>query len=98
MPAIYPSTALKNQQREIKHIADTEIVHITENGRGKYVFTSEKVMQQCIDDAVEQALYEQRLAQALRESRDDFAEGRFYESRADLMSAVARKRSSLAEA
>ena len=32
MPAIYPSTALKNQQREIKEIADTEVVYITENG------------------------------------------------------------------
>lgn len=38
MPPIYPSTALKNQQREIKQLADTQIVFITENGRGKYVF------------------------------------------------------------
>ena len=40
MPPIYPSTALKNQQREIKQLADTQIVYITENGRGKYVFMS----------------------------------------------------------
>ena len=56
MPAIYPSTALKNQQREIKEIADTEVVYITENGRGKYAFMSENVFQKKIDDAVEQAL------------------------------------------
>ena len=61
MPAIYPSTALKNQQREIKSIADAEIVYITENGRGKYVFMSEDVLQKQIDEAVEEALYEQRL-------------------------------------
>lgn len=51
MPAIYPSTALKNQQREIKSIADAEIVYITENGRGKYVFMSEDVLQKQIDEA-----------------------------------------------
>lgn len=38
MPAIYPSIALKTQQREIKGIADYEIVRITENGWGKYAF------------------------------------------------------------
>lgn len=88
MTAIFPSTALKNQQREIKHIADTQIVHITENGRGKYAFMSEEVFQQEIENAVEEALYEARMADALRESRQDFAEGRFYSSREDLLQAV----------
>ena len=94
MPAIYPSTALKNQQREIKEIADSEIVYITENGRGKYAFMSEDVLQRKIDDAVEQALYEQRMAQALRQSRDDFENGRYYSSREELMAAVRDKRAS----
>ncbi|MEG1561700.1 MAG: sodium:proline symporter [Raoultibacter sp.] len=92
MPAIYPSTALKNQQREIKAIADREIVHITENGRGKYAFVSEKVLKREIDNAVEAALYEARMADALRQSRSDFAQGRSYTSRADLVAAVAEKR------
>lgn len=91
MPPIYPSTALKNQQREIKQLADTQIVYITENGRGKYVFMSENVLQKQIDSAVENALYEARMAEALRESREDFAQGRFYSSRADLLAAVERK-------
>ena len=92
MPPIYPSTALKNQQREIKQLADTQIVYITENGRGKYVFMSENVLQKQIDSAVENALYEARMAEALRESREDFAQGRFYSSRADLLAAVEQKR------
>lgn len=92
MPAIFPSTALKNQQREIKAIADNEIVHITENGWGKYVFMSEEVLKQTVDQAVEDALYEKRLADALRESRADFEEGRYYSSREDLLAAVAQKR------
>ena len=95
MPPIYPSTALKNQQREIKQLADTQIVYITENGRGKYVFMSENVFQKQIDSAVENALYEARMAEALRESQEDFAQGRFYSSRADLLATVERKRTQL---
>ncbi|MEI3376958.1 MAG: hypothetical protein V8R08_03875 [Coriobacteriales bacterium] len=93
MPAIYPSTALKNQQREIKAIADNEVVYITENGRGKYAFMSQDVFQRQIEEAVEQALYEQRMREALDESRRDFEEGRYYSSREELLAAVEQKRS-----
>ena len=92
MPAIYPSTALKNQQREIKSIADTEIVYITENGRGKYAFMSEDVLERTVADAVENALYEARLKSALTESREDFAQGRSYATREELMAGVAERR------
>lgn len=92
MPAIYPSTALKNQQREIKAIADNEIVYITENGRGKYAFMSQDVLQRKIDDAVEQALYEQRMNEALAQSRQDFDQGRCYSSREELLQAIEQKR------
>ncbi|RVU97124.1 sodium:proline symporter [Coriobacteriales bacterium OH1046] len=95
MPAIYPSTALKNQQREIKAIADNEIVHITENGWGKYVFMSEDVLKRTVEQAVEDALYEKRLAGALAESRKDFEEGRFYSSRDEMLAAVAERREAL---
>lgn len=92
MTAIYPSTALKNKQREIKSIADVEVVYITENGHGKYVFASEEVIEREKQRAVEEALYEFRMAEALQQSREDFATGNYYESREDLMSAVAAKR------
>lgn len=95
MPAIYPSTALKTHHREIKAIADNEIVHITENGWGKYVFMSEDVLRRTVEQAVEDALYEKRLADALAESRADFEEGRCYGSRSEMMAAVARKRQAL---
>ena len=92
MTPIYPSTALKNKQREIKAIADVEIVYITENGHGKYIFAFEEVIEREKQRAVEEALYEFRMAEALRQSREDFAAGNYYESREDLMSAVAAKR------
>ena len=94
MTPIFPSTALKNRQREIKALADTQMVHITENGHGKYIFASEEVVEKAIADAVEEALYEARMADALRQSRRNFAEGRFYETRDELMAAVAQKRAS----
>ncbi len=93
MSAIYPSTALKSQQREIKAAANSQIVHITENGWGKHVFMSEDVLERTIEQTVEGALYEKRLADALRGSRKDFEEGRFYSSREELLAAVAEKRS-----
>ena len=96
MTPIFPSTALKNQQREIKKLADTQLVYITENGRGKYVFTSQEVLDQIIADAVEDALYEQRLSDALAESRDDFENGRYYTSRENLVAAVNAKREACA--
>lgn len=96
MKPIYPSTALKNQQREIKAIADREPVYITENGRGKYVFMAESVYESRIKSAVEDALYERRLSDALDESRRDFQEGRSYSTREELLRAVAEKRGDVA--
>lgn len=92
MPAIYPSTALKNEQKAIKAIADEEIVYITENGRGKYLFMSQEVHDREIAEAVENALYEYRMAEALRESRSDYESGRYFASRDELRKAVAKKR------
>lgn len=97
MPAIYPSTALKNQQREIKEIADKEPVYITENGWGKYVFMSEKVRDREIEEAVEEALYEERLRMALRESRADYDAGRFYSNIDEFKHAVEKIRAANAE-
>ena len=98
MPAIYPSAALKNRQREIKAIADREPVYITESGAGKYVFLSEAVLETTIAEAVEKALYEARVDQALAKSREDCREGRFYSTRDDLMAAIERKRAQHATA
>ena len=92
MPAIYPSTALKNEQRAIKAIADKEVVYITENGRGKYLFMSQEVHDREIAEAVEEALYEARMSEALRASRADYEAGRYYTSREDLKAAVESKR------
>ena len=38
--SIYSSTALASRQREVKDVADRQVVYITENGNGAYVFLS----------------------------------------------------------
>ena len=41
--SIYSSTALASRQREVKDVADRQVVYITENGNGAYVFCSEEI-------------------------------------------------------
>ncbi len=94
MKAIYPSTALKTRQREMKALADEQIVYITENGHGAYAFMSEAVLDRYVADAVEEALYEARMHEALAQSRADFEAGRIYDSLEGLLSAVEKKRAS----
>ena len=91
-PPIYPSTALKNKQREIKALADETIVYITENGYGNYIFVSKEVYERELQNAVEEALYEQRFAEALEASLRDVEEGRVYDySREELWAEIERR-------
>jgi hypothetical protein len=94
MAAIYSDTVLNDQQETIKKLAEKQFVYITEHGSGKYIFTTEKYMQQSIDEAVQQALYEQRLQIALSQSRSDFENGNYYTSKEEMLNAVKKMRQS----
>lgn len=59
---------------------------------------SQEVHDREIKEAVEEALYEFRMAEALRASRADYAEGRSYSTHEELMTAVAEKRAARAQA
>ena len=97
-PPIYPSTALKNKQREIKALADETIVYITENGYGNYIFVSKEVYERELQNAVEEALYEQRFAEALEASLRDIEEGRVYDSLDDAWDEIARRHAARGDA
>ena len=91
--AIYSSIALKNRQREVKDAALNEIVHITENGNGAFVFCSEEIFEQTIQAAREEAAYEERLAAALGRADADLEAGRVYTSVEEAREAgIARRR------
>lgn len=75
---IYSFSALRSKQREVKDRADTEVVHITENGNAAYVFCSEEIFAQEMEKAIAEALYEQEVIASLERAHDDLASGRTY--------------------
>lgn len=75
--SIYSSTALASRQREVKDVADRQVVYITENGNGAYVFCSEEIFDRELQQAREEARYQAEMELILRRGRRDVAEGRF---------------------
>lgn len=76
MDTIYSSVALRDHQREVKDAAREGVVRITENGRGAFVFCSEDVYLRELRRAADEAVYAERMANAVREGRDDVSRGR----------------------
>lgn len=91
MEAIYSSTALQTQQREIKDIARKQIVHITENGNGAFVFCSEELFQRAIDSARAEAVQEAALRAVVSRGMADVAAGRTYRGVADAFDEIERR-------
>ncbi len=79
MTAIFSSSALKTNQREIKDIALKEIVHITENGNGAFIFCSEELFQKKLQEAADNAAYEARMAYVIERGRAEVARGEYVE-------------------
>lgn len=79
MTVIYSSAALKTRQREVKDAALKDVVHITENGNGAFVFCSEEIFERKIREAAESAAYEERMRLIVERGRADVAEGRYVE-------------------
>lgn len=77
LESIYSSTALATRQREVKEAAKKNIVRITENGNGAYIFCSEEVFAREIAKAAEEARYEAELDMATSRGRADIEAGRY---------------------
>lgn len=91
MEPIFSSVALRDRQREVKDAARKNVVHITENGNGAFVFCSEEIFEERLRRAAEEAIYAERMAQAIREGQDDLATGRTY-SISEAFSAIDERR------
>ncbi len=96
MEYIYSSTALQMKQREIKEKAREQVVHITENGNGAFVFCSEEVFDNALKQAAADAAYEVRANVAIEQGLRDVEEGRSYSGLEELKAAVSDKRKSCA--
>ncbi len=92
MTQIYSSTALVTKLREVKDAAEREIVHITENGNGAFIFCSEELFAQALEEERKKAIRAEQLLQVRRRSRADFAAGRYYEGVEALRAAVRQER------
>lgn len=79
MTPIYSSAALKTRQREVKDAALKNVVHITENGNGAFVFCSEEIFENQLKQAAEQAAYEERMRAVIERGRTDYTTGRVTE-------------------
>lgn len=75
--SIYSSTALATRQREVKDVADKQVVYITENGNGAYVFCSEEVFDRELKRAREEARYEAEMELIVNRGVRDIKEGAF---------------------
>ena len=78
MAAIFPISDLQKHPTEVKAYAQKEVVHLTENGRGAYVFMSEELFEDYIARRQEEAIWEQGLFDAIEQGIRDIEEGRTY--------------------
>ena len=74
---IYPITALQKKTAEVKEAAGRDVVRITENGAGAYVFAAEEVFEKRVREAAAQAVEDALIANAIERGRADIAAGRF---------------------
>lgn len=92
MEAIYPITALAKDSKAVKAQADKGIVHITENGHGAYIFTSEKELDALIRRERADAVYEARVSAAIAQGDADLQSGRFVTSRESMFAEAEKRR------
>ena len=88
---IFPISALQKRQREVKEAAKDDVVRITENGSGAYVFCTEVVFKRALAEAAEEAAYEARMEAAILRGRADIAAGRFVEGTGSARAEVERR-------
>ncbi len=94
MTVIYSSAALKSKQREVKDAALKDVVHITENGNGAFVFCSEELFERKLREAAEEAAYEERLMAVVERGRADYVAGRVVEGTQAALAAIEQRRAS----
>lgn len=88
MEAIYPITDLHRNTKSVQAAARNGIVHITEGGRGTYVFCSEEVFEKQIESSVQEALYAERMANAIRQGKLDVEANRSVHGVENIMDAI----------
>lgn len=76
MEAIYPISALQKDAAAVRRDAEEGIVRLTVDGRGKYVFATEDVLEDYVQRRVDDRLYEQAVLESLARAEADIEAGR----------------------
>ena len=77
MEPIYPIAALQRNPSQVYSPARDDVVRITEQGMGTYVFCSEEVFEDRIAREREDAAYEARLIESVGRGVADIRAGRY---------------------
>lgn len=92
----YSMTTLKCNPSQVKSAAHDEVVRITEQGMGAYVFCSEEVFEERIAKEREDAAYEARLLESVGRGVADIQAGRYVTSLDEAFECAAELRRSRA--
>lgn len=92
MTPIFPVTALTKNPKEVREAARKQVVRITENGRGAFVFMSEEALQDLVSREREDAAYEAYVREAVGRGVADIEAGRFASSRAEMFAEAKGRR------
>lgn len=83
MQAIYPISALQKDAAAVRRDASEDIVRLTVDGRGMYVFATEEVFEDYVQRQVDEALYEREAMDVLDRAMDDAEAGRLVPAEED---------------
>ena len=77
LPPVFPSTALRTRQAEVKRAADAQEVLITDNGSQNYAFASERVLADTLNDAEWDADFTEHVAERIRRGMEEIERGEY---------------------
>ena len=80
MEPVYSMTTLQRNPSQVKSAARDDVVRITEQGMGAYVFCSEEAFEERIAKEREDTAYEARLIESVGKGVADIREGRYVTS------------------
>lgn len=83
MQAIYPISALQKDAAAVRRDASEDIVRLTVDGRGMYVFATEEVFEDYVQRQVDEALCEREAMDVLDRAMDDAEAGRLVPAEED---------------
>ncbi|MFZ2755825.1 MAG: hypothetical protein WAY93_03045 [Atopobiaceae bacterium] len=75
MAAIYPISDLQKHPSEVKAKAHEQIVHLTENGKGAYVFATEEYFEEYVERRAAELAFEERCDRAIEQGMEALKQG-----------------------